>query len=316
MYYFRFCNVLQQIHRSKLNFFETNTEICIRTNIFLTISEGKTDYYARKRLVVQNKNKYNTPKYRLVVRITNKDITAQITTAKIQGDQVICQANAHELPRYGVKLGLTNYAAAYCTGLLLARRVLKQLKLDSTYVGQKEVDGEHFVVEDEDDKPGAFRAFLDVGLARTSTGARIFGVLKGACDGGIDVPHSETRFPGYDAESKEFNAEIHRKYIFGTHVADYMRVLKEEDEDAYKRQFSRYIKEGIDADKVEDVYKKAHAAIRANPDRVKKDKKKVEGKPKRYNKKKLTLAARKNKIVLKKKAVIAKLDAEAKAVEA
>ena len=34
--------------------------------------EGKTDYYARKRLCVQDKNKYNTPKYRLVVRITNK----------------------------------------------------------------------------------------------------------------------------------------------------------------------------------------------------------------------------------------------------
>ena len=26
--------------------------------------EGKTDYFARKRLVVQDKNKYNTPKYR------------------------------------------------------------------------------------------------------------------------------------------------------------------------------------------------------------------------------------------------------------
>ena len=40
--------------------------------------EGKTDYYARKRLIVQDKNKYNTPKYRLVVRFSNKDITAQV----------------------------------------------------------------------------------------------------------------------------------------------------------------------------------------------------------------------------------------------
>jgi large subunit ribosomal protein L5e len=31
--------------------------------------ECKTDYYARARMVVQDKNKYNTPKYRLVVRI-------------------------------------------------------------------------------------------------------------------------------------------------------------------------------------------------------------------------------------------------------
>ena len=39
------------------------------------------------------------------------------------GDVVVCAAYSHELPRYGVKVGLTNYAAAYCTGLLLARRV-------------------------------------------------------------------------------------------------------------------------------------------------------------------------------------------------
>lgn len=32
-------------------------------------------------------------------------------------------AYSHELPRFGIKLGLTNYAAAYATGLLLARRV-------------------------------------------------------------------------------------------------------------------------------------------------------------------------------------------------
>merc|ERR1712157_267825 len=30
----------------------------------------------------------------------------------------------------------------------------------------------------------------DTGLARTSTGARIFGVLKGAADAGLDIPHS------------------------------------------------------------------------------------------------------------------------------
>lgn len=184
--------------------------------------------------------------------------------------------------------------------------------MDSTYEGQKEVDGEQFNVEDEEDKPGAFRAYLDVGLARTSTGARIFGVMKGACDGGIDIPHSTKRFPGYDSESKEFSAEVHRNHIFGQHVAAYMRTLEEEDEEAFKRQFSRYIKEGITADKIEDMYKSAHAKIRANPERVKAVKKIVEN-PKRYNKKKLTLAARKNKVALKKKAVIARLDAEAKA---
>merc|ERR1712181_167738 len=49
-------------------------------------------------------------------------------------------------------------------------------------------------------------------------------------------------------ESKELNADVHRGHIFGGHVADYMRHLIEEDEDAYKKQFSRYIKDGVTAD--------------------------------------------------------------------
>ena len=47
----------------------------------------------------------------------------QIAYARVEGDVIICAAYAHELPRYGIKVGLTNYAAAYCTGLLIARRV-------------------------------------------------------------------------------------------------------------------------------------------------------------------------------------------------
>lgn len=56
--------------------------------------EGKTDYYARKRLVVQDKDKYNSPKYRLVVRITNSKVIAQVIYATITGDKVFCQAES------------------------------------------------------------------------------------------------------------------------------------------------------------------------------------------------------------------------------
>ena len=59
----------------------------------------------------------------MVVRITNKDICCQIVYARLEGDRVVAAAYSHELPRYGVHVGLTNYSAAYCTGLLLARRV-------------------------------------------------------------------------------------------------------------------------------------------------------------------------------------------------
>ena len=64
----------------------------------------------------------------------------------------------------------------------------------------------------------------------------------------------------------------------GQNVADYTRYLIEEDEDAYKKQFSQYIKNNVTPD-MEEMYKKAHAAIRENPVYEKKPKK--EGKKKR-----------------------------------
>ncbi|KAK2414001.1 60S ribosomal protein L5 [Trifolium repens] len=184
--------------------------------------EGKTDYRARIRLINQDKNKYNTPKYRFVVRFANKDIIAQIVFASIAGDIVLAAAYAHELPHFGLEVGLTNYAAAYCTGLLLARRVLKTLEMDEEYEGNVEATGEDYSVEPADSRR-PFRALLDVGLVKTTTGNRVFGALKGALDGGLDIPHSDKRFAGFDKEKKELDAEVHRKYIFGGHVAAYMK---------------------------------------------------------------------------------------------
>jgi large subunit ribosomal protein L5e len=227
--------------------------------------EGVTDYYARKRLIVQEKNKYNTPKYRLVVRISNKNVTTQIAYARIQGDVILAAAYSHELPRYGVKVGLTNYAATYATGLLLARRLLQKLKLDKVYAGAKEANGAEYNVENVDGKPGAFQCYLDVGLRRTSTGAKIFAALKGAADGGLHIPHSVKRFPGYSAEEKKYKADVHRRHIMGLHVADYMKQLKGDDEDAYKKQFSKFIAAGITSESVEAMYKKAHAEIKKDP---------------------------------------------------
>lgn len=147
----------------------------------------------------------------------------QIIYAKIEGDKVLCAAYAHELPRYGVKVGLTNYSAAYCTGLLLARRVislwlyvvlllsqtvwvgvlhlrclithcysplqlLTRLNLADKYEGVTEANGEEYSVEYTGDGARPFRAFLDVGLTRTTTGNRVFAAMKGALDGGIEIP--------------------------------------------------------------------------------------------------------------------------------
>jgi len=221
--------------------------------------ECRTDYYARKRLIIQDKNKYKTPKFRMVFRRTNRDIIMQIVAADINHDRVLASAYSHELPAYGLKVGLTNYAAAYCTGLLLARRINTILKLD--YEGVEEVNGEHYNVEDEfaDQPKKPFKALLDVGLARTTTGSRIFGGLKGAVDGGINVPHKDKRFPGAGDPAKT------REYIFGGHVANYMRILQDDDADKYAKHFSKYIAAGVDADGLEDLYTSVHAAIRADP---------------------------------------------------
>ncbi|CRK15304.1 hypothetical protein BN1723_004216 [Verticillium longisporum] len=230
--------------------------------------QGKTDYYARKRLITQAKNKYNAPKYRMVVRFTNKDIICQIVTSEISGDKVFSAAYAHELPAFGIKHGLTNWSAAYATGLLLARRTLSKLGLDKEFTGVEEADGEFTLTEaaeTDDGERRPFKAFLDVGLARTSTGARVFGAMKGASDGGILIPHNEKRFPGYDMESKELDAETLKRYIFGGHVAEYMETLADDDEERYKSQFQQYVDDDVEADGVEDMYTEAHAAIREDP---------------------------------------------------
>ena len=79
----------------------------------------------------------------------------------------------------------------------MARRHLQKLKLDSVYKGKEEVDGEYFDVEGSN--PNPFTCVLDVGLARTTTGAKIFAVMKGVADGGIHIPHRFCFFSKIDS---------------------------------------------------------------------------------------------------------------------
>ncbi|WWC68437.1 60S ribosomal protein uL18 [Kwoniella pini CBS 10737] len=228
--------------------------------------EGKTDYQARRGLVSQAKNKYASPKYRLVVRITNKQVICQIVYAKIQGDAVLVHASSKELPKFGIEHGLTNWTACYATGLLVARRALTKLGLADKYEGVAEPSGELELTEAlGDDEPRPFKAYLDVGLRRTSTGARVFGAMKGASDGGIFIPHNEKRFPGYDPETKAIDAEVLQNYIIGGHVAEYMESLEEEDDERFKKQFSSYLAADVGSADIEEIYTEAYAKIREDP---------------------------------------------------
>lgn len=100
---------------------------------FRRLQEGKNNYYAQKWLMINDKNKYKILKYKTVVQvITRLCVPVQrgydrlhsicIWTVKIQ-----------------VKVGLTNYAVAYYTGLLLAHRLPSRFGMDKIYKDQ--VDG-------------------------------------------------------------------------------------------------------------------------------------------------------------------------------
>lgn len=252
-----------------------------------------------------------------MVRFTNRYVICQIAYSLIDGDRILAQASSQELERYGLKVGLKNYSAAYCTGLLVARRLLQKVGLDETYEGNTEVDAEvvktevgkktYYVDEvDEDKRP--FRALLDVGCRATTTGCRIFGALKGAADGGLDIPHNNKRFPGYDRDSKEYDADMHRERIFGGHVGEYMEYLEEEDNTKFKEQFAKYIEEEIEPDGLEELYESVHEAIREDPSPAEK---KAFTPDKSYKRKgKLSHAERKAAVAAKKAAKNAELEAD------
>ncbi len=252
--------------------------------------EGKTDYAARRRLVFQDKNKYDSKKYRFCVRRTCSKIICQIIFATLAGDRVMTQATSSELKAFGLTAGLTNYSAAYATGLLCARRLLKLKEMDAMYEGQKKVDGKLFSVADDVKDRRPFKAHLDIGLVRATTGNRAFGAMKGAADGGLFVPHTEKRFPGFaitreaaqtnkrgkqEAQAKgvsSFNAEDLKAHIFGGHVQAYYDQLKKEDPARFKKQFSQWEKclAAAKVKNMEELYTKVHAAIRAKPAYAKK----------------------------------------------
>jgi large subunit ribosomal protein L18 len=123
--------------------------------------EGKTDYYQRSKLVVAD-----VP--RMVVRKTNRHIIIQLVTAEMDGDRTLVAANSAELSEFGFKGSASSTPAAYLTGLLFAVKARKAKN---------------------------HAAVLDIGLNRATPGARVFAALKGAVEGGIDIPHGEKILP-------------------------------------------------------------------------------------------------------------------------
>lgn len=196
-----------------------------------------------------------------MVSFSNRDIGAQVVIATISGDKVICSAHSHELPSYGLETGLTNYPAAYCVGLLSANRCASKFGLSALY-GLSTVHDEDLSSRSLNRSPRPFKLILDTGLKRTSTGSKVFAVLKGAIDGGIKIPHNEKRFVGYDALTKKYEANSTKNYIYGSHISDHMNDLKEEEPTRFRSQFRSYINLQIKPEELSQLYEKVHNSVR------------------------------------------------------
>merc|ERR1712000_634629 len=142
--------------------------------------------------------------------------------------------------------------------------------------------------DDEGEGRFPFRAILDVGLARTTTGAKIFGVMKGVVDGGIAVPHKPNRFPGFNKAKGSFNSKVLRERIFGGHVANWMKKVAD--------------------NKKENPDQKVHEAIRKDPSKRVARKNNAAGR-KNYGKKRLTHTERRAAVEKKISALRKKLKA-------
>jgi large subunit ribosomal protein L5e len=207
--------------------------------------EGKTDYYFRKRMICQDKRKYNSPKYRIVVRLSKRNIICQFVNSNIEGDRVINAFYSNKLLSFGIPFGLTNFPSAYACGIFLSKKIL----------ARKNIDIKHSYIN----IPNTTKAFLDIGLARATAGHKVFACMKGVIDGGIYVPHSEKKYPGYTVE-KGFDPIALKLRIKGEHIYDYMSNLKEEDEIKFNKYFSSSIKLKISP----SGYKELHNSLVSN----------------------------------------------------
>ncbi len=124
--------------------------------------ENKTDYKARRILLTSG-----LP--RIVARRTNKYFILQAVESHEAQDKVLATITSKELLKNGwdSKMGgsLKSIPSGYLTGLLMAKKL------------------------------GKGKYIMDLGMARTLKGSRIFSVIKGLIDGGLDIPANETVFP-------------------------------------------------------------------------------------------------------------------------
>ena len=165
--------------------------------------EGKTDYRKRLKLLKSGKP-------RLVARVSANRVQAMISKASSIGDYTLVHVTSEHLKRYGWKGGTKNTPAAYLVGYLCGKQALQR---------------------------GITEAVLDIGRHAARKGARVFAVLKGALDAGLQIPHEDSVLPGEDR-------------IAGRHIVEYAKKLKQKSEE-YQKRFSQYLSRGLPPEELE-----------------------------------------------------------------
>lgn len=160
--------------------------------------EQRTDYRARLTLLKGNKP-------RLVVRKSGNNLTCQVISHDPQGDKTLVTATCLNLRKLGWKGHGGSIPSAYLVG----------------YVCGKEAK-----------KKGVTEAIPDLGLYPSTKGSRLYAALKGAVDGGLNVPHSKEILPPSDR-------------IAGKHIAAYAEKLKSNHE-RFASHFSAYLKNKLE----------------------------------------------------------------------
>jgi len=130
--------------------------------------EGKTDYKARLKLLESG-----LP--RIVVRKSNRYVLAQYITSEDARDKILIGASSKELLKSGwpknAQGSLKSLPACYLTGLLLGKKIKEKVKKEKV------------------------KAILDIGLMRNIKKSRIYSLLKGVVDSGVEINHKKEIFP-------------------------------------------------------------------------------------------------------------------------
>lgn len=177
--------------------------------------EGTTNYIKRLKILTSNKP-------RLVVRKSLKNIQAAIVEYDKKGDVVKVSSHSSNLRKFGWLYGTGNLPAAYLVGFLLGKRAIMKFN----------------------------DVVFDMGLNKSVGGTRIYAVLAGALDAGLNVPHNKDILP-----SKE--------RLMGKHIIDYAGSLKK-DESSFKKQFSFHLKNNNDLSGISRKFEEVKNNINKN----------------------------------------------------